>query len=235
MSNETYQRSQVESALWRTATSSHASGSERPAIFATRIKRLLDTDRELPAEAAAGGASFAFVTPGEGRGIETAFAPFDVFCLAVALDLLDVGFKQGEIVVIMRYLRPHLERWFPKLLKRPSLRDRQSRLASDHPDLPEKSRDKGRAALADARVFVLLNRVEMTEVFSLATAKTKAPAVLEPEIREGVAGLERALDKLMPHHRRTVIVIEIAATAQAVVAFLALAPRVARGRPALKH
>ena len=237
MSNETYKRGQVEWALWRTANFSRVAVAERPAIFATRIKRLLDTDRDLGAGAAEAEAPFAFVTPAEGRGIEAAFAPFDVFCLAVALDLLDVGFKQGEIVVVMRHLRPRLERWFPRLLRRPSLGGRQNHLASHHTDLPVIHREGGRAPLADARVFVVLNRVEMTEVLALPTTKRESnnPAFLEPEICEGVAGLERVLNKLMPHHRRTVIVIEIAATAQVVAAFLAQAPRLARGRPAVKR
>ena len=237
MSNETFRRGQVEWALWRAANFSRALVSkERPTIFATRIKRLLDADRELDADEVEAEAPFAFVASGEGRGIEAAFAPIDVFCLAVALDLLDVGFKQGEIVVVMRHLRPQLERWFPRLLRRPSLGDRQSRRASDHPELPVIKRD-GRHDVADARVFVILNRVEMTEVFSLPKTKGKSnvPAFLEPEICEGVAGLARVLNKLMPHHRRTVIVIEIAAAAQIVTTFLEQAPRLVRGRPALKR
>ena len=237
MSNETFKRGQVEWALWRAANFSRALVSkERPPIFATRIKRLLDADRELDADEVEAKAPFAFVPFGEGRGIESVFAPFNVFCLAVALDLLDVGFKQGEIVVVMRHLRPQLERWFPDLLSRPSLGDRQNRRASEHPELPVIQRD-GRQDVADARVFVILNRVEMTEVLSLPKTKGKSnvPAFLEPEICEGVAGLESVLDKLLPHHRRTVIVIEIAAAAQIVTKFLKQAPRLLRGRPTLKR
>ena len=99
-------------------------------------------------------------------------------------------------------------------------------------------RDNGQP-LADARVFVILNRVEMTEVFPLPKTKGKSngPVFLEPKICEGVAGLESVLDKLMPHHRRTVIVIEIeiSASAQIVTQFLKQAPRLLRGRPTLKR
>ena len=86
--------------------------AERQGRVATRIKRLLDSDRDFWAPERPRLERVRRSVPGEGRGIEAAFAPFDVFCLAVALDLLDVGFKQGEIVVVMRHLRPRLERWF---------------------------------------------------------------------------------------------------------------------------
>ena len=169
MSNVTYKRGQVEWALWRAFTLTRSSGNGPPPIFKTRIKRLLDLDRELDVSSfgaePASPHAFVEITNG-GKGIEANYTPFDVFCLALALDLLDVGFKQGEIVYLMRHLRETLDGWFPKLVKRPSLIDRQSLLAKAHPKLPKIDRGDGRAALADARVFLLLNRIEMTEVLA---------------------------------------------------------------------
>jgi len=79
--------------LWRTLTLARSPGDGPPPIFRTRIKRLLDLDRELDA----GGlevpspSTFAFIAPAEGgSGIEARYAPFDAFCLAIALDLLDL-------------------------------------------------------------------------------------------------------------------------------------------------
>ncbi len=227
MSNPTFKRGQVEWALWRAFTLHRAHADTPPQIFKTRIKRLLDLDREEGAD------RHAFVAPVNGSGVEAAFAPFDAFCLGVALDLLDVGFKQGEIVLVMRHLRPDLETWFPEVLTYPSLTDRQNHLAKVHPDLPKIERSSGRAPLADARVFLILNRVELTEVFSASTGrlKTSPPVVLEPEFCSGIVGLQERLQTLMPLHRRTVIVVEITALAQAVTAFLDKAPLMPRGRP----
>ena len=47
MSNVTYRRGQVEWALWRAFTLARSPGEGPPPIFKTRIKRLLDLDRDL--------------------------------------------------------------------------------------------------------------------------------------------------------------------------------------------
>ncbi len=236
MSNITYRRGQVEWALWRAFTLARSPGDGPPPIFKTRIKRLLDLDRDLDASVfgAKPPCPFAFVEPSEGgSGTEAHYAAFDAFCLALALDLLDVGFKQGEIVYLMRHLRESLEDWFPALLARPSLIDRQSHLAKDHPKLPVIVRGTGKTPLTDARIFLILNRIEMTEVLACAQPRGKAsqPVFLEPVFCEGIAELQRRLDTLMPLHRRTVITLEVTAVAQAVSTFLDGAPIVPRGRP----
>lgn len=238
MSNVTYKRGQVEWGLWRAVPFNRGTRDAPPPIFRTRIKRLLDLDRDLDVASfgAAPESDFAFVALADGgSGIEMQYAPFDVFCLAIALDLLDVGFKQGEIVYLMRHLRDTLEGWFSKLLDRPSLNDRQPHLASKFPKLPVLQRSGGKAPLADARVFLVLNRIEMTEVLPVAKVRGKAkPAVfLAPIVCEGITGLAEQLNALMPLHRRTVVTLEIAAVAQAIVEFLAVAPLVPRGRPRL--
>lgn len=235
LSNLTYKRGQVEWALWRAFTLARSPGDGPPPIFKTRIKRLLDLDRDLDITAfgAKPASDFAFVAPAEGgRGVEVPYTPFDVFCLALALDLLDVGFKQGEIVFLMRHLRDGLADWYADLVSRPPLIDRQTHLARSHPKLPVIARG-GKAALADARVFLLLNRIEMTEVLAAATPKGKAGQALflEPEVCEGIGQLHDRLNALMPLHRRTVIILEITAVAQAVSVFLEQAPIVPRGRP----
>jgi hypothetical protein len=236
MSNVTYKRSQVEGALWRAFTLGRSAGNDPPPIFKTRTKRLLDLDRSLDVSSfgAPPASDFAFVALTEGgSGIEAQYTPFDVFCLALALDLLDVGFKQGEIVYLMRHLRELLEEWFAKLIARPSLIDRQRHLAKLHPRLPVIPHSSGKAPLADARVFLILNRIEMTELLPATKPQGKAgqAVFLEPEICAGIGELQKRLDALMPLHRRTVITLEITAVAQAVSVFLEEAPLVPRGRP----
>lgn len=227
MSNVGYKRGQAEWALWRAFTLYRGHNDAPPEVFRTRIKRLIDLDRTPVAS----GATHAFTAlAGGGTGVETLFAPFDVFCLGLALDLLDIGFKQSEVVLVMRHVREDLAEWFARLVARPSLIDRQNHLARLHPDLPVIER-RGRAALADARVFLLLNRVELTEVLALPETHSGEPVVLAPEICVGFGGLEARVHALMPLHRRSLIVVEIAALAQAVVAFLEQAPIIARGRP----
>lgn len=235
MSNQTYKRGQVEWALWRAFRPLGSRDDGPVPLFKTRIKRLLDLDREYDTSDldVAGGSDFAFVAPVEGgSGVEAAYAPVDAFCIGIGLELLDTGFKQGEIVVLMRHLRADLAHWFPALLSRPSLLERQNHLARNHPNLPVIERPRG-APLADARVFMVLNRIELTEVLSVSPAisKSKQAVFREPVFSEGMSGLAQDLSRLMPMHQRTAVVLEITMLAQAVTAFLEAAPLMVRGRP----
>ena len=82
-------------------------------------------------------------------------------------------------------------------------------------------------------MFLILNRIEITEAFAPDGAKPKQSeiAFLEPEVCEGLLALDAKLHDLMPLRRRTAIVLEITAIAQAVTQWLEAAPLVARGRP----
>ena len=227
-----YGRGQVEWALWRSFTRAGLKGGDAPPVFLARIKRLLDIDRELdlsdvevPPEA-----DYAFVArPSSGSG-EAEYTAADAFCLAIALDLLDAGFKQSEVVFLMRYLRPELERRFRTLLKRPSLIDRQHHRAEDYPGVPSYE-ERGRR-YADGRVFVLVQKLELTEIRpGLAGKKHVGPIFSAPVYCEGVEALGRKLHDTMPLHRRTVTILELAATAQTVQMWLDKAPLIRRGRP----
>lgn len=236
MSTPTFKRNQMEWALWRAFTLGRRHGDAPPQIFKTRIKRLLDVDREFDTQSDGAGevVDYAFAPAVEdGRGNDAAYEAVDIFCLAVGLDLLDIGFKQSEIVFVLRHIRPSLEDLYPTLVELPSLTDRQTKLARNHPNLPRFTPPKKTEAQADPRVFMVLGRIELTEVMaSDAVARGKAvfPA---PIFCEGVEKLAATLYDQMPNRRRSVIVVELTALAQAVTDFLAKAPVVRRGRPTL--
>jgi hypothetical protein len=232
MAEQTYGRGQLEWALWHSFAGAGSHSEVVPPIFRTRIKRLLEIDRalklsnaEVPPEA-----DYAFAPFPSSESGEAAYSAVDAFGLAIALDLLDAGFKQAEIVFLMRYLRPELQKRFPKLLELPSLIDRQRRRAQDHPDLP--SYEDGGCRYADGRLFVILQKVELTEIIPPASGRHHAePIVPEPVFCAGVTALGAELYDMMPDRRRTVTVLEVAATAQAVQTFLEEAPVIRRGRP----
>ena len=232
MSSITYGRGQVEWALWRAFSRRGASSGDAPQVFLTRVKRLLEIDREmdLSNREEPPCAQFAFVDAPERRGGEVAFAPVDAFCLAVALDLLDAGFKQSEVVFLMRYLRIDLEGRFSQMLEGPDLNARRRYPAAKYPNLPT-MKHKGKT-YADGRVFVVIKKFEITE--ALASPKLvnhTGPLFLEPVFCRGSEDLGRTLSETMPDHRRVVTVVELAATAQAICAFLEQAPEIRRGRP----
>ena len=232
MSEETYGRGQVEWALWCSFARARFNTSDVPRVFRTRIKRLLDIDRDLDLTGAEvpPETDYAFAAPPPAAGAEAEYRAVDAFCLAIALDLLDSGFKQSEIVFLMRYLRPELERRFPALLELPSLINRQRYRAEDYPDLP--SYEHRQRRYADRRLFVILQKIELTEILpaSMRGAPT-GPVILEPVFCKGVEALGTKLNETMPDHRRAVTILELAATAQAVQAWLAEAPVIRRGRP----
>ena len=232
MSNESYGRGQVEWALWKSFTRTRPLKGEVSQVFRTRIKRLLDIDRELDLSDASmpPDVKFAFAEPPTASGSEVAYTTVDTFCLAVGLDLLDSGFKQSEVVFLMRYLRPDLEHRMGTLLDRPSLLRRSKLRSLSHPNLPT-YKYKGRS-YADARLFVVLSKVELTEILPATNNQTdKSPLILEPEFCDGVEALCESLSERMPDKRRIVVVLELTATAQAATSFLEQAPNIRRGRP----
>ncbi len=231
MSNLRYGRGQVEWALWKSFSLNRSVPSGVPKPFRTRIKRLLDIDRELDLsdESLAPATEFAFAEPPTAAGIEVAYFPVDTFCLAVGLDLLDSGFKQSEVVFLMRYLRPDLEVRMPSLLERPSLTRRSRHSAENYPNLPTYLHNGRR--YADARLFVVISKVELTELFPASPKTTDTPMFLEPAFCDGVEALGQHLSERMPDRRRVVVVLELAATAQATASFLEKAPVIRRGRP----
>lgn len=230
MVEQTYGRGQVEWALWSTFTGKF-NPPLMPKIFATRIKKLLELDRNLDLSKmeAPPDCEFAFA-PLPVDGTEIAYKPIDAFCLAIALDLLDAGYKQSEVVFIMQYLRRPLEKQMPQIHNEPSLLDRQRNRAEDYPGYPTTfSRN---LEIADARVFLIIRKIEMVEIIPETDTKvSKHPTFLEPKFCRGVDGLTNKIDKMLPSSRRTATIIEIARTAQAVRASLDKAPVIRRGRP----
>ena len=231
--NTTYRRGQVDWALWRQFTAERVPASkEAPRVFSTRIKRLLDIDRTMePVDPAA--SRFAFIE-GEppGKGTEVAFSAFDAFCLAVGLDMLDAGFKQSEVVFVIKHIRPDLEQHHARILARPCRPDRMHSLSEHFLDMPSFPNDQG-TAIADWRVFLILRRVEFVETLHVPKdhpIPPKTPLFMEPVYVDGTTGLAAYLNDQMWQYRKAYIA-EIAKPATLTTGFLEQAPEIRRGRP----
>lgn len=230
MSNVTYGRGQAEWALWKSFTFGRNSSGEAPKVFKTRVKRLLDVDRDSDFAdlSVPQPVRWSFVAPPEEPGGEAGYSEVEVFCLAVGLDLMDAGFKQSEVVFLLRYLRHELEVCMPGLVQRPSLISRQ-----DYPPVPNlPTQTKKGKTFADARHFVVISKIEIRDNLPAGKASDhKAPLFLEPDYCDGIEELGSVLGAAMPDRRRVVTVVELTATAQAVAEFLPKAPNIRRGRP----
>ena len=109
----------MEDALWRFAVTARDWGSDQnefaskvPAVFRSRVKKLLDMDRipELRPWKLAGKDQWAFYDgAGDGSGSDQTFRTEHVFVMGVGLDLLSQGLKPSEIVFVLRHIRAELE------------------------------------------------------------------------------------------------------------------------------
>ena len=230
--NATYRRGQVDWALWREFTAESLSASkEAPQVFSTRIKRLLDIDRTMePVDPAAPRHAFFEGAP-PGKGTEVAFTPFDTFCLAVGLDMLDAGFKQSEVVFVLKHIRPELQQHHTRILRRPCRPDRMLSLADAYSDMPFFLDDQGNG-IADWRVFLILRRAEFVETLYVPKDRPippKTPLFMEPVFVDGIAGLTEHLNAQMWPYRKGYIA-EIAKPASLTSGFLERAPEIRRGR-----
>lgn len=104
----TYRRGQIEWALWQSFRPLGSRDDGPPPIFKTRIKRLLDLDRDLDVTqlASRSPSDFAFVTSFKGgSGVEAAYAPADVPAI-VGADLVELAPLPG--LHVFDYTAAHL-------------------------------------------------------------------------------------------------------------------------------
>lgn len=230
-SRETYKRNQVEWALWQLFAGGRFGKAPPSKVFRTRIKRLLDLDRETEEydESDWDHYRYAFLeTPPEGQGVDASFTAFDVFCLAIALDLLDSGYKQSEILFLLRHIRQDLEKEQARIQKHPPVLFHRIH-AKDRPKSPTY---EARGELwADDRVFMLLSKVEMKEVYpdTVKGRGKKRPFIFAPIFCDGIESLKKALHK-MNVQRRKMLVMELAEMTVKLDEELKQAPLVKRGR-----
>lgn len=124
-----YKRNQIEEAIIRVVDPT----AERPVgDIITRLKRLLDSDRNLGREPRAKDvekSTYAFFSsdPG-GSGVEIWFREYEAFALLMALKMLEHGFPQQKAVEVLRRLRSFLEVHHARITAsdRPNLIDRET-------------------------------------------------------------------------------------------------------------
>lgn len=208
IAGQRFQRGQVDHALWALFSPDR---SAPPPTFLGRIRKLLDIDRAkivLAGTNVADPAPHAFHDVGlPGQGIEMQFSAFDAFCLAIGLDLLELGFKQAEIVFLLRHIRDDLAITFGEiLLNPPAGRMRQE---------------------FDNRVYMAVGKVEIVERTGSARAQ---PYILKPQFARGLEAISEIVDRLGPSERK-VILLEIGNTVVYLCNHLSQALAPPKGRP----
>lgn len=205
----TFRRSQVEWALWHHI--SHGSRTDPPKVFRTRVKRLLEIDRETYK----GTGEFAFnQRETSGQGTDATFETFDVFCLALALYLMHAGIKQSRVVVLIHHSREYLWGSFDDIISR-------SAPPARHWDVTD--------AKQDTRVFAVFHNVDMAKELSNSDRPNIRLTFKEPEICSDIDALRATLNR-MDSRDRQAIVMELSHMAHGLEHALTHAPIAKRGR-----
>lgn len=225
-----YGRGQLEWAVWKTFRRQRSTAPiDLPAAFRTRIKRLLEIDLEMGAEAGrAAGSSVFYRSVPSGTGSEARFDQFGAFCVALGVELLDAGFKQREIVFLLRHVRRELSREFEHVLSLPPSPRKLIR-PDDRPGAP--TRWVGNLKVADCLVYMLIEKVELTEALSARRGgRRRESSLMVPRFIRGSEALAKKLSE-MPGYYRKILVIEMAELIVEIGEALIKAPIKRRGRP----
>jgi len=220
MAEITFKRNQVEEALWSVFAPRYTAVRTIPAAFRTRIKRLLEIDR---AEPATRDVPYAFSDGPAGKGSDSAFTELNCACLAIGLEMLDIGFKQREISLFLRRqretIREEIDFMFTLGEGHPAKRN--------HP-IPAHKRSK------DARLFMIVRNLELANPAAEGRMLLKAASnkSLEPQFGHGLAELSQKLDQLTKSGMsyRSCIVIELGTMIEKLFVHLASIPAKKRGR-----
>jgi hypothetical protein len=115
---KTFKRNQIEEAIARLSGEKNTKPS---AALRTRIKRLLDTDRNLGRKAQSKNPEenqYAFYSEdAPGKGVEIWFSEYEAFALHLGLRLLAHGWPQTFVVSVLRRERSALEAQHQRILK----------------------------------------------------------------------------------------------------------------------
>lgn len=242
-----WKRSQVIAALWRyQATTPHWGADQHapaivPRTFASRVQKLLDLDRQpniMPWADPVEGEWAFFDGPGGGPGVEECFTLDHAWLLGIALELVNQGLKQSEIVFLIRKTRYHLEAILHRIRGRPVRHSpirstaAQRELFSDGQGAAPIYVRPDRTPLADWSCWLLLRRREATEVYPRLEATRRGkhiPLYFPPEAADGLEALK---ERLFTHRNgfTSVILVEVAELAIQLPEYLAAAPEIRRGR-----
>lgn len=223
--SKAFSRGQITWAIWGLFTNDlpRITVEKIPTKFKARIKNLLELDwtKDLPRNAE--GYAFGSDIP-SGSGNDVGYMPRDVFCLAIAMDLVDSSLKPSDVVLFLRYIRKRLVAEYERISEiKPNFEI--DLLAKDKPELPSYS-NKGKLYV-DFRSFLVVRNLVVKEAFKLLKGHRDA-VFLEPTFCQGLDALHEE-QKAFGYHYRKAVVVELSRTVQLINEFLPLAPELKKG------
>lgn len=217
----TYRLSQVEGALHALMSgrgrTAHRRLVERPSLtFRNQVKRLLEVDRARLRKQPEVEPAFFDMLP-SGSGTDASYDEFGTFCLAIGLEMMSYGFKQGEVVEKTASMRSSLCRFYEEI---------SGRLESSGPSyaITRKGDDE-----AGRYIFLVVDRLDLPR-----PGRGESAADLSdewaPAIQRGWKRLQDRLNHLLMEGARSVFIVELSEIAARINELLPQQPLHRRGR-----
>lgn len=174
---ESWKRNQMEKSI----SVAIGQGLSPSGALQTKLKRLLDTDRNLdrkPRSKDPEVANYAFYSgTAPGRGGEVRFSSYEVFALFEAFHLMEHGLPQATAVSVLRRARPDLEPKHAEILrwKPVDLFDEQKIRKSARP---------GSLAVGSTRPVFLVIHSEKPALKDRSSKETTVAVLEQKELRE---------------------------------------------------
>lgn len=194
-----FNRPTIDSALCLILDTTNGQQGSKHSRLPSRIKKLLDLDRTLAAETTRGTARAFTDHAGLKQGVDAAYTHFNVFCLALGLELLEAGFKQSEVVFWIRLTRRTLEEEYARIL-----RGHVAGSASEGKPIPLPNKND--------RCYMMVENILSEDSFpELKPAPTSRksgakPVAILPKFFYGTRELAAALDRTPTDLRRWLII-----------------------------
>ena len=224
-----WRRNQMADAIWRyTVTAPHWGSDPNhladrvPQVFQSRIKKMLNLDR-IPDMTPWEGLEDTWVfydEPGQGVGSEELFSTFHAFMMSMAIELLNIGLKQSEVIFFLKHTKPVLHKQFSRIYRRSNKK------------APVSNSNRSPQGIRRT-VWMTVRRVETQEAhpgFQKKIGEKKIPLFMEPKFFEGFDAVAKEFSMHLSLYRHAIL-IEIADPALMLPAYLAATPVVRRGRP----
>lgn len=192
-----------------------------PKVFQSRIKKMLNLDR-IPGMTPWTELDDSWIfydEPGQGVGSEDLFSTFHVFMMSMAIELMNIGLKQSEIIFVLKHGRDTFQEQFDRIHEREDKRAPVTGFARS-------------PASINASTWMILRREEMQEIhpgFKKKAEGKKIPLFLEPDFFDGFEAVRDRFAGQLASHRHSIL-IEIADPALSLPGYLADAPFTRRGR-----
>ena len=183
-----FKRGQVLNSIWRAFT---LRDERIPAAFSAKVKKLAELGVPLTKAERAGH-----------PGVDNTYSAYHAFELGVALKLLDAGFKQGEVAILVRHIRADLRRAYLDILDSPPSIG-QNVLAKDRPKSPRlmvvaqgktELADPSRPNSADTSYWMTFRSLEFPQV--LHPRAKKGELRFEPQFHRGLEALTWQMQRL---------------------------------------